>query len=301
MIQKRTVLILGAGASAEYGLPLGNTLFRMIHQFCANISERSTFSEIIEQMQISQKHALEFAASLKGSSSESIDDFLARRPIFREIGKAAIAMALLAHEQNGSLTQMEGRSRLWYPYLFSHLTGNDPTHLFSMNRLTIVTFNYDRSIEQAYRMTFEHNYGCNSDMIDHYMLSVPIIHLHGMLGTLQENPYGCAVTVDSLRRAMNGISIVDEVDDSRHRGPFARAIEHIRAADKIIILGFGFHPQNLERLNLRNTNANIFATCYGRADAENTAAEQFMKSPVTWARPDESIREFMKSSNCLLC
>jgi hypothetical protein len=300
MIVKPTVLILGAGASYEYGLPLGFALLQQIHEWCGRARVETSYIEMLRKFQIIPELATEFAASLDGCHSESIDDLLETRPNFKQIGKAAIAMLLLAAEKVDVIGRIKERNKQWYSYLFSRIKGNKPTDLAN-NQITIVTFNYDRSIEQAYRVTFAHNHGCNTDMIDQFMKSVPIIHLHGILGTVQENPYGSPLTPASFERAMNGIKTVDEVNDTAHRGAFEIARAAIQAADKIIILGFGFHPTNLRRLRLAESHGQIWATCYGMAGAARTTASTSIRRQVVWSDPTETIRQFLERENCLFC
>lgn len=78
MIEKETVLILGAGASTDYGYPLGRTLIMSI---CKELDDESNhFSELLEQCEFRQELRRDFREGLKQSNLPSIDAFLENRP-----------------------------------------------------------------------------------------------------------------------------------------------------------------------------------------------------------------------------
>src|SRR6267378_303056 len=99
MIEKRTVLILGAGASMPYGFPSGSGL---------------------------RRHIIEYLDELLSADTTSIDVFLERRTEFVEIGKAAIAATLIPLESTRNLFQTWTlpsvlMSQTWYQYFASTL------------------------------------------------------------------------------------------------------------------------------------------------------------------------------------
>ena len=86
MITTETVLILGAGASADYGFPVGRQLLDAV---CQNQTYQA-----LEPLEYDYVQAKAFIEALKTSAYSSVDAFLEKFPTFLEIGKAAIAAAL---------------------------------------------------------------------------------------------------------------------------------------------------------------------------------------------------------------
>ena len=135
MILKRTVLILGAGASVDYGFPLGRTL---ITQICARLSQKTTTRDLLIDCKIAETHIDQFQRQLAASNLPSIDAFLENRPEFEKIGKAAIAAILIPCELEQKLKRKEGQY-LWYEHLHSKLIQRK--NEFTRNKLSVVTFN----------------------------------------------------------------------------------------------------------------------------------------------------------------
>ena len=94
--------------------------------------------------------SIEFAAALRRARPYSIDAFLEMRREFREVGKAAIANALLRAELNSEIAKVKPAVD-WYRYLFnrSFLLKSQDHFRAQVRNLTVVTFNFDRSFEWA--------------------------------------------------------------------------------------------------------------------------------------------------------
>src|ERR1041384_2040838 len=116
MITEETVLILGAGASADYGYPLGRELMLNI---CDSL--KKGFSPLYKNLVNCSFHSSDierFATDLRECNLQSIDAFLENRSEFEKIGKAAIAGTLIPHEDVLRLSRTG-----WYEYLHSLLIG----------------------------------------------------------------------------------------------------------------------------------------------------------------------------------
>ncbi len=164
-------------------------------------------------------------------------------------------------------------SKNWYQYLWEEL--NDPFEHFGANKLSIVTFNYDRSLEHYMFTSLKNKYPDKS--VDEYaekIRSIPIIHVHGKLGPLpwetSKSDLKSVVPYDSMTgSSCFGMSVEDTKDYQRvwfdtarssikviHEGTdeseeFKQAHELIANAQQLYFLGFGYHPTNLRRLNPR--------------------------------------------------
>ena len=92
--------------------------------------------------------------------------------------------------------------------------------------------------------------------------NIPIIHVHGSLGPLiwqdeiDGNEYHPLFTgrknlnegVKKVRVASKNIKIVSE--NQSQSAEFELAFEYLKKAERIYFLGFGYHPTNMERLQL---------------------------------------------------
>src|SRR5450759_583694 len=122
MITKNTVFILGAGASNPYKYPLGSELVKII---CSNLEnspsegqEKSNF-EVLQGFGYSADDLLAFRKELIYSDTPSIDNFLEHRKEYLELGKLAIAQALIPYEITDNLFNVD---RSWYKYVFGKLS-----------------------------------------------------------------------------------------------------------------------------------------------------------------------------------
>ena len=158
MIRRRTVFILGAGASAPYQLPVGSAL---VDRICKEIMKAEPMITRLEDFLARNNgiagDAARFAAALKGSRAYSIDAFLETNRPYRLIGKAAIADVLLRCENQSDLAPVNGD---WYRYLFSILLNQSIERYQQQAKLlTIVTFNFDRSFERALFLALKNRFG----------------------------------------------------------------------------------------------------------------------------------------------
>lgn len=169
-----TVLILGAGASLAYGLPLGKGLVEKIcvllpssAQSHTNYKVGALYDQLRGNPAISQAwdalsghdlvYALiEFRQRLIESDPKSIDEFLSRdfgaaTKVFRQIGKLSIAHVIAAHESESAFQSVEQAPSQdhWYRYLWQDClnAGSRSLDDLKAKRLRIVSFNYDRSLE----------------------------------------------------------------------------------------------------------------------------------------------------------
>ncbi len=150
MITTPTVLVLGAGASYPYGFPTGVDLKRLI---CEQFSTtRAVASQLLgclnpEGTKFAPDEFSKFREAFLKSGQPSVDAFLERRPEFLDVGKLAIAFCLMPFEKEENLYYPDpSRGGDWYEYLSVKL--NSSFEEFGQNKLSIITFNYDRSLEQ---------------------------------------------------------------------------------------------------------------------------------------------------------
>jgi hypothetical protein len=209
-----------------------------------------------------------FRSDLAKAGRASIDAFLEKRSDYLSIGKACIAAALIPFEREYEFAlfrhereQCEGwsqhleerRSRRWYHYLFDQmLTGGDVRD----NRLTIVTFNFDRSFERALYHTVCVHYPGDEEAIREICRSVPVIHVHGRLGAPDwlepseplARPYGHRqLLADDISACAEQIRLVTDAHDDPVLSQVHDALE---SATAIYFLGFSYHHLNLSKLGI---------------------------------------------------
>ena len=132
---RNTVFILGAGASAHLGFPLGTALKKEVESVLDKLTNYDDLCDIPnekakvlikflrETVSGARTHAKSLAERLKRSHSSSVDAFLERadsEPL-TQIGKAVIAYCLSEYEDTDALhpSSLEKRNENWYRYVCS--------------------------------------------------------------------------------------------------------------------------------------------------------------------------------------
>lgn len=247
MITNKTVLILGAGASNPYQYPLGEKL-RM--DICDNITLGHS-AEILNKYGFKGDDIRNFRNEFFNSGKYTIDEFLEKRKEFTEIGKMAIALELVPKESNEILNKIPN-SENWYRLVFNKM--DTELYKFPENKISFITFNYDRSLENFMFNALKSSSGGDFDEVAKVLKQINIIHLYGQLGVLpwQDKVNGIEYEntkeTGSIYTAARGIKIIYE--NSPKDKDFLKTHELLHEAEKIYFLGFGFNPTNLKRLNI---------------------------------------------------
>jgi hypothetical protein len=297
MITKPTVLILGAGASMPYGFPSGRDLLRIILNDLRPDSASNWFTTL-KELGITEDCIRTFRNDLYYSGSSSVDAFLEHRLEFLDIGKLAITLSLIPLEVEHRLFDIKVREQSWYEYLFGKL--NAPFNVFDENRLSVITFNYDRSIEHYMFKAMKNLYGKSDEECATKLNNIPIIHVHGRLGPLpwQDNtgraymPRPDLLKSEGIKSVSEQIVVISEdVDTSRD---FEDAFKLMRTAERIYFLGFGYHEMNLRRLKIDKLNKDwLRGTSYGLGLAETRAIND--KWRITLPDSHLKVLEFLRN------
>ncbi len=270
MISYRTVLVVGAGGSKPYGFFTGEELYLEIvgDNFAGQFS---AFQGYTEEFFLGFR---EFQQALKKSGRKSVDAFLEYRPEFVEIGKFAIAVALTKYETEGWFYERSGHqlAEHWYQYLMDRLS--TPPGRFRENQLSVLTFNYDRSLEFYMRNSLQNSFKFDRKQVDEQLENTPIIHLHGQFGSLEKRPYGFDANNPMIQEAAAGIRIVHETDSDSDA--FKQAHNLLRAADRIYFVGFGYGETNLQRLGVDRFRPEIevYGSAMGLKQQERNRIQQ---------------------------
>ncbi len=258
MIQRKTTLVLGAGASKPYGFPTGAELKKCILEgsFPAqDPDERAKFYPITGHPKFR-----EFREKFLNSPAFSIDRFLYFHKDLQEIGKTLIAFYLYLSSQPKYIGQ---ENENWYQYFFNCLAeGCKTIDAFSKNRVNVITFNYDVSFEWELSKFIENYFNCTIEVAHKYAKEIHVHHIHGHLGPLPwddlnlEVPYHHGNDNISFIKYSKDIQLVHEGEDPYGR-IYRRYRDIISEARNIFFLGFGFHPENLEKLFNRIDTSDI--------------------------------------------
>ncbi|MHA1729166.1 MAG: hypothetical protein ACTSWY_10595 [Promethearchaeota archaeon] len=275
------VFIIGAGGGKPYGFPLGEELYNNI---CKNYASQlrnyfknneAYFPFDVEGFIINAEN---YTNELKKTTGISIDKYLNVNSIFKQHGIHSIATEIYLSEIKSKLKlpnyqiKPEGD---WYTYLFQKLIEGlntvEDLKKTNENKISFITFNYDRSLEH---FLFENLYGLVKNAkierreIAEIFLKIPFVHVYGKVGYLPwqnkiyiENPNffreeKLIVSYGSDKRSpvtvgLNMHKMIEIMYGERKDKPeLNRARSLISNADRVMFLGFGYDKLNLSILNL---------------------------------------------------
>lgn len=319
MFRRDTVFILGAGASVPFGLPSGEMLVDNILKLRRGQPYGDKYLPLLTELGVEDDLFLEFQRELADSTHYSIDAFLERRPKYLDIGKLAIALRLLPCESESILSSPNTHyeTKNWYRVLLQRLTeGASHISQIAANKVTFVTFNYDRSLEHFLFSSLCSYYETNPSEVAAILAQLPIIHVHGRLGSLpwqSDNDQDVVVygdwRSDAVQRAAKGIKIISEITpDTMYEFDVARM--PILNASDIFFLGFGYHPDNVKRLQvpfmdkdgtwLGNRPRHICGTAFGLSDEEKENIKRNRCNQITLGHHLDTIDKFLKNCYCFL-
>lgn len=285
----------------DFGFPSGEGLKKAV---LTALGPNTARKFVAESLSLADESVIEtFRNALRYSGKASVDAFLEYRPEFLEVGKAAMAYALNQLEIEN---QIYNAQENWYEHLFSRM--NAPFDEFHNNKLSIITYNYDRSIEHFLFNALLNTYGKSRQDVHRKLQSIPIIHLHGQLGFLPWQSRDASLTrpyaapndasgiVDTIGIARRSIKIIHEASMVEGED-FQKARDVLAHSERLIFLGFGYDPVNLERLRIEygNTSKHYYGTCVGKEKAEIDEIKGYFKNRFVNGHPSMKIKEFLRS------
>jgi hypothetical protein len=306
MFQSNTVFVVGAGASADLGLPLGDALRDEISAMLGQLTigrmgQIEGPPPIIEALRAKaageqDRDALSryFVAArhiatnlpLVRSIDEFVDhhmgdqhvEFVAKLAICWLILKAESQSSLLTGEYNERVLNAQGlRKRdawlleLWY-LLRTGARADAPEQVFQ--NVSFIVFNYDRCVEVFLRQaltalfrTTQHDAAMIVDNLD-------IIHPYGRVGDPFSHAGGVGFgQVDRPNLGLLATNVKTFGESERDSEQMARIETLLNNASNVVFLGFAFHDQNMDFFESRSPDRpypNVYATAYGLPE-EHTA------------------------------
>lgn len=311
---EKTVLVVGAGAHAEYGMPLAGELMEAVIRRAWPPAGDTSYFEIEEMRggrgsingDMLAGDIDGFVRPLKRAAADSLDQYVEDTRGTKLIGGIVIAGYLLAYEAHvARQPAMHEKGRL-YTRLFqaARPRGGFGAHGGpDYGNLSIVTFNYDRICELAL-----HNFattrdlpGCNSNRLNPAVLP-RIVHVYGSLDseivfdpqaevpTLVPRATGNAVERSSKSILLAADRKGSTEDGTGLPGSVVESQSLLDEASTIVFLGFSFNRTNLELLGFDGTerararfeSKRICGTCYGMSQRSIREAEKALGRTPAW-------------------
>jgi hypothetical protein len=277
MLTKPTVFVIGAGASAEFDLPIGSELQRNISAALDvrlksdNAAARGDFElrNLIRQLPGFERpthdniqHQIAESMSLTNSIDAYLENYRSN-PLFSAIGKLSIAKAILQAERSSTLQnaltdkRSSGQIQLpennWANRVFKFLQQGRPREQVDdfFSNCSFVVFNYDRVLETYFSEALQIYYGISQQQADKIVGRAEILHPYGKVGAIRSQQEE-EIVLDfgaenaDLIRVSQGIRIYSEPQDANETVPAIKQL--ITNAQIICFLGFSFQPQNMEIL-----------------------------------------------------
>lgn len=286
MFRRNTTFVIGAGASKEFGLPVGAELAERIKESAlfryGNFRQEQRFGDqfFAEKLIARFPNAAERAPYAKALhairdgifTSVSIDAFIHRfraDPDIAAMGKALIALEIAKAESDSPMSMAKteeqaglDRSDLDQTWIGSFLRilldgVADPQSVGE--GITIICFNYDRCIEFYLREAFIKAFRISRRDAHDIVYRMNIIHPYGTLGNLPEgsDQYGPGLLPfgPELKHPFDPFEVAKNIRTYTERMEDVAVIQRIHDAieecSQLIFLGFGFNNQNLDLLRIK--------------------------------------------------
>jgi hypothetical protein len=313
LFKEDTVFVVGAGASAEYGLPVGTDLAITIARLmrfeinCGHVQNGDPYIHRVFQYKSDRDPNIitEYQDTARRISegithAGSIDEYLDKHgndemAVF--CGKAAIVKAILEAEKKSNLYYEHSDPRMinfnklkdhWMKPFFKQLTDrrrkSDLDQIFS--GITIICFNYDRCIEHYLIHALQKLYSITPQEAARLVGFLEIYYPYGKVGKLKTVSgqssgvaFGAELGLNEFIQTVQGIrTYTEQVEDE---GSLTRIKLAITNAKAIVFLGFAYHSQNMELLgsafDKRGQVNAIFGTAFKMSDHNAIEAGRLAK------------------------
>lgn len=296
MFTRKTVFVVGAGASVEVGLPPGSVLKTAIAKKLA-VNEsgfvdegiRQAVAVLIEKSRNTISWALYQDAAIKIArampASLSIDNFLhthANDEKLVTMGKLSIAACILDAERKSTLRSGQAKSvienaeKYWANTFCKILTEqvqvDNLEDLFA--NVTIITFNYDRCIEFYVAQYLTTYFLLKSSDANALAQKLTVLHPYGQVGQLPWNGRSEFLPIDFGSAIHPGqlVECVDQIYTFTEQRTEPKVIQKVHqavsTASCIVFLGFAYHDLNMAILtpDVISNPKIIYGTAFGISD-----------------------------------
>lgn len=313
MFRSNTTFVIGAGASAEFNLPVGAQLAENIRKN-ATLRNEGSLTYLVDanlryaiQRSWPELNRNDVSVAMRRiweaiDTSVSIDAFIHRNSRDENVvlmGKALIAWNIAQAEAqslmrpitwNGKHEAMDRTliSNTWIGKFMRILFDGVSNPEDIVRQVNIICFNYDRCIEYYLRETISVAYKITKAAAWDIVNRMTIIHPYGSIG---------GIPLDDMDNTANFLPFAMKVDD---RFPLRAVAERIITyteqlhdrdliagihsavmdAQNLVFLGFGFNNQNMDLLRVRtneqsfSNRKNIYVSGYGFDEKVNSTLKR---------------------------
>jgi hypothetical protein len=244
------------------------------------------------QIRDAMPQAISIDNYLDAHRGNKLIEFCAKLGIVKSILEAERESTLYVDYKRAERLDLSRLSDTWYNGFFQLLSERvalgEIDHIF--DNVTFISFNYDRCIEQYLYFALQNYYSLSPEKTKELMAKVRILRPYGSIGPLPLQvpqsvgvafglpnsngiPYG-SESGNILDMATQIKTFTEQVEDRVALNAIKSAIQQ---AETLVLLGFGFHPQNLELIapKLPSMTERVFATAKGisKSDCAVVAAE----------------------------
>lgn len=306
MLKNETVFVVGAGASKEFGFPVGTELALKISEKLNVLfddwgqrviaGDANLFHNVAHgrDARVVQKAAWLIRDGI--ILANSIDDFLDIHRHDEEVvryGKAAIAKCILEAERKSKLFFEPSHARTsidfaaaadtWLVKLMRLLGRQRPKaeRKKIFDRCTFVVFNYDRAIEHFFVHALQRVYDVQLNEALDIVGSANIFHAYGATGSLSGDRTSVSFGAEQVNHCYIGSEAIKTYTESVESTQIREAIAK---AQSIVFLGMAYHDQNLRLLCDDDTLEikEILGTALYRSDSDIAAVQAQLAG---WAQP----------------
>ncbi len=283
MFNKKTVIVVGAGASKEANLPTGYELKQRIatildirfgHGFQQTSGDHVVCEAIAQAIQRDSPNARDINPHLHAAwrirdampQAISIDNFIDAHQGDSKLelcGKLAVVQSILEAERNSLLHfDMRGRNAslnyqslegTWFNASMQLLTENCRVEQLEerLSSITLIVFNYDRCIEHFLYHSLQTYYGIKPDHAAALVRGIEIHHPYGTVGALPWYSREHAVEFGAEPHSKQLVDLAGQLKTfTEGTNPDSSEVVAIRngmaQADIVLFLGFAFHRLNLD-------------------------------------------------------
>lgn len=317
MFRRKTVIVVGAGASSEVGLPTGAELK-------ADVANKLSFEFELDQWRQSRMikgdpYIANFLNALRANSVVKSDPFKAAKKLsvilpqglsidtvldnhsddetMTVCGKCGIFSSIIQSERKSSLFHSTDTTASsfdfkrsedsWFHFFFMLLTeGAHQTRVKDIfKNLTFIIFNYDRCIEYYLCEALLNYYRLDSIEVTNIVKELKIFHPYGTIGKLNWRDSGTELDVSfgsenyNLLTADKTIKTFSERVDGN--SGLVGIQKEIQEAETLIFLGFAFHEQNMQLLStVASTVRNIYGTALNVSNSDTTVIKETIKNTL---------------------
>lgn len=301
-MEEKTALIVGAGASKAYGLPLGSELFYLLRE--GNVpesAEHDPHASVFSSNEF-QRQLKDLSSSALDAASQSIDCFAEHHK--SDVLRTFIAAHICAGEQKwfSSLPRDKENPHRddpadWVCTLLRSIGARSVDQLFQ-TLCGVVTFNYDRLFEHFTTRRIAATFNKTThEALSRKRADCPVVHVYGAPSEYQLSKDGLpdngtfgANVIRRYHELGRSLEFDWERANSRRRVELEDKIRNIISiADRIVIVGVGSAMKDvLPMLANAKDHTRVRVCAYQDRNLRGMWAQKFIgvgKLQVTFAEP----------------